>query len=121
MWLPSLIRAAKWNDWTETEQLIQLAGHLRGCALQEWNLMEEGDQTSWDKCLTVLQERLDQGTKVLATQDFRHTVQEEMEGVADFIRRLERVFHIAYGRESMSKETRQSFLYGVTRGVGDMM
>ncbi len=41
-----------------------------------------------------VQERLDQGTTVLATQDFRHTVQEEMEGVADFIRRLERVFHI---------------------------
>ena len=111
-WIPSLIRAAKWNDWTESEQLIQLAGHLRGRALQEWNLMEETDKSSWDTCMLVLRERLDQGTKVLATQDFRHTVQKETEKVADYIRRLERVFHIAYGRDSMSKETRQSFLYG---------
>lgn len=34
-WLPSLQRAAKWNAWEPSEQLIQLAGHLRGCALQE--------------------------------------------------------------------------------------
>lgn len=34
-WLPSLQRASRWNQWTEEEQLIQLAGHLRGRALQE--------------------------------------------------------------------------------------
>ena len=74
--------------------------------------MKETDKSSWDTCMSVLRERLDQGTKVLATQDFRHTVQKETEKVADYIRRLERVFHIAYGRDSMSKETCQSFLYG---------
>ena len=31
-WLPSLQRAASWNKWTEEEQLIQLAGHLKGRA-----------------------------------------------------------------------------------------
>lgn len=34
-WLPTLERAAKWNQWTEEEQLLQLAGHLRGRAFRE--------------------------------------------------------------------------------------
>ena len=38
-WLPSLQRAANWNNWTEEEQLIQFAGHLKGRALAEWNLL----------------------------------------------------------------------------------
>ncbi len=29
-WLPALQRAAEWNQWTEEELLLQLAGHLRG-------------------------------------------------------------------------------------------
>ena len=111
-WLPSLDRAASWNSWSESERLIQLAGHLRGRALQEWDLMEETDRGTWSKALPVLRERLDQGTKVLAAQDFRHTTQKETEKVADFVRRLERVFHIAYGRESITKDTREAFLYG---------
>ena len=39
-WLPSLERAATWNEWTEEEHLLQLAGHLRGRALQEWGLLD---------------------------------------------------------------------------------
>jgi len=37
-WLPTLARAAKWNGWTKDELLIQLAGHLKGRARQEWSL-----------------------------------------------------------------------------------
>ena len=111
-WIPSLIRSAKWNEWTESEKLIQLAGHLHGCALQEWNVIEKTDKSSWDVCMSVLQERLDLGTKVLVAREFRHTVQKETEKVADYIRCLERVYHIGYGRNSMSWETCQSFLYG---------
>ena len=37
-WLPSLDRAAEWNQWTPQESLLQLAGHLRGRAHQEWGL-----------------------------------------------------------------------------------
>ena len=29
-WLPTLERAAEWNGWTDSERLLQLAGHLRG-------------------------------------------------------------------------------------------
>ena len=43
-WLPTLERAAKWNQWTEEEQLLQLAGHLRGRAFREWNLMSSEDR-----------------------------------------------------------------------------
>ena len=31
-WLPSLQQAADWNSWSADEQLIQLAGYLRGRA-----------------------------------------------------------------------------------------
>jgi len=29
-WLPMFNRAASWNGWTESDKLLQLAGHLRG-------------------------------------------------------------------------------------------
>ena len=34
-WLPTLQRPADWNGWTADDLLIQLAGHLKGRALQE--------------------------------------------------------------------------------------
>ena len=34
-WFPSLKRAAQWNGWDSKELLIQLAGYLKGRALQE--------------------------------------------------------------------------------------
>ena len=34
-WLPSLEQAHDWNDWTEEELLLQLAGHLRSRALED--------------------------------------------------------------------------------------
>ena len=50
--------------------------------------------------------------RALAAQDFRHTIQGEAEPVADFIRRLEQTFRIAYGKDSMSTETRDTLLHG---------
>ena len=47
----------------------------------------------------------------MAAQDFRHAMQKDSESVSDFIRRLERMFHIAYGRDPMSNETRDTLLY----------
>lgn len=74
--------------------------------------MEETDRKSLTRALPALRQRLDQESKILAAQDFRHIVQKEPEKVADFIRRLERAFHIAYGGDSMGKETREAFLFG---------
>jgi hypothetical protein len=45
-WMPGLLRAAEWNDWSEHETLIQLAGHLRGRALQEWGLLTAREKKS---------------------------------------------------------------------------
>ncbi len=56
--------------------------------------------------------RVDPSHKIMAAQDFRHTMQGEVECVPDFIRRIERVFRIAYNAKEISQETREAFLYG---------
>ena len=111
-WLPSLNRAAVWNSWSMEEKIIQLAGHLKGRAPQEYNLLGEDQHSTYEQATQALQDHLDPANKVLAGQDFRHTAQREGESVADFIRWLERVFHIAYGQEKMSLETREAILFG---------
>ena len=110
-WIPSLRRVADWNEWTEEELLLQLAGHLRGRALQEWNLLEEHDKARLEDVVQALSSRLDPGSRVLAAQDFRHMSQGTTESVSDFVRRLERTFHVAYGKDHMSLETRETFLH----------
>ena len=110
-WLPTLDRAAKWNSWTEEEKLMQLAGHLRGRALQEWNLLQGEDKGSYGAAVSALRSRLDPGNKMLAVQDFRHAAQADAESVADYVRRLERLYQVAYGRDSMGSETREALLH----------
>ena len=110
-WLPALVRASTWNRWSEEDLLIQLAGHLRGRALQEWNLIPAVNKTTYAKALSTLQERLDPGGKLLAVQDFRHASQREEESMAEFLRRLERCFQVAYGRDGLGEETRNTLLY----------
>ncbi|XP_064384634.1 uncharacterized protein LOC135333581 [Halichondria panicea] len=46
-WLSALTRTSTWNRWTEEDQLIQLAGHLRGRALQEWDLIPSEDKQTY--------------------------------------------------------------------------
>ena len=108
-WLPTLVRASTWNGWREDDTLIQLAGHLRGRALQEWNLVPVRERGSYEGAVSALQERLDPGGRLLAVQDFRHAAQDG-EPVADFLRRLERCFQVAYGRDGL-EETRTTLLY----------
>ena len=110
-WLPALRRAAEWNRWSNEETLIQLAGHLRGRALQEWGLLSAHEKASLDQAVTTMRNRLDPCSRALAAQDFRHTCQQENESVADFIRRLEQMFKLAYGRDGMSDETRGNLLH----------
>ena len=59
-----------------------------------------------------MRDRLDPGGKAMAAQDFRHCSQSEGENVGDFIRRLERTFRLAYGRDGMMGETRDALLHG---------
>jgi len=60
----------------------------------------------------ALRERLNPGGKALAAQDFRHTAQKGNESVADYVRRLERMFQIAYGEDRLSLETKSTMLHG---------
>ena len=48
---------------------------------------------------------------MLAIQDFRHALQREAEPMADYLRRLERHFQLAYGRDGLKTETRETMLY----------
>lgn len=111
-WLPMLQRAATWNDWSEEETLIQLAGHLRKRAFQEWNLLSSGNRQTLEAATTTLRDRLDPGSRAMAAQDFRHARQKETESASDFILRLERIFRSAYGRDNISSETRDTLLHG---------
>jgi len=111
-WIPILERAANWNNWTPEESLMQLAGHLRGRALQEWKLLDLKDKVTYEKAVKALKERLDPGNQSLAALDFRHASQKSSEAVSDFIQRLEKLFQTAFGRENLSTETRDMLLYG---------
>ena len=72
--------------------------------------MHSEGYSSWVRlCVCLL---LDSASKAVAAQDFRHAAQHENEAASDFIRRLERIFRSAYGRDPMSAETRETLLYG---------
>ena len=111
-WLPSLQRAALWYCWSEQDQLLQLAGHLRGRALQEWELLCEDNKKSLANAIKALRARLDPGSKMLAAQDFKYTKQREGETVDSFVRRLEKAYQRAYGHDGLLQETRDTLLYG---------
>ena len=60
-WLPSLERASTWNAWTAEERVMQLAGHLKGCALQEYNLLRPEEKESFESAAL----RVDQSTSCI--------------------------------------------------------
>ena len=84
-WLPTLERAGVWNTWSKEELLIQLAGHLRGRALQEWNLLTVEKKSNRDTAVKALRGCLEPRDRALAAQDFRHATQKNSETVADYI------------------------------------
>lgn len=84
-WLPSLGRASLWNGWSDGHKLLQLAGHLRGRALQEWNLLGNDEKGMFSEAVEALPACLGPRSKTMAAQDFRHTAQLKNETVADFI------------------------------------
>jgi len=60
-------RAATWNGWTESDKLIQLAGHLHGKALQEWGLLSDSQKSTFATATAQMWNRLDPGSKLIAT------------------------------------------------------
>ena len=54
--------------------------------------MNEHDKSSFNTAATKLKQKLDQGAKKLAVQDFHHATQKQKENVSDFIHCLEKLF-----------------------------
>ena len=52
----------------------------------------------------------------MAVQDFHHICQKENETVTDYIRRLERCYQLAYGRNKLTAETKEAILFGQLQG-----
>ena len=100
------------GNWEEQDKLLQLAGHLRGKAQREWDMLEPASKTTSDVATKALRDRLDLDGKAVVAQDFRHMLQRGGEIVADFVSCLEKTFLRAYGHENMSAETRDALLYG---------
>ena len=65
-----------------------------------------------ESAVKSLRECLEPCSKVMVGQDFRQTMQKDTETDADFICRLERIFCIAFGSDKLSKETKDTMLYG---------
>ena len=121
-WLLTLERAATWNGWTSDEILMQLSGHLKGRALQEWKLLTPDRKTFYQTTIKALREKLDPGNQTLAALDFCHTTQKAGESVSDFVGHLEQIFQTGFGREHLSHETRDTrrtiiLLNGITCSV----
>ena len=64
---------------------MQLAGHLKGRALQEYNLPRPEEKESFESAVEALRSRLEPGSKAVAAQDFRHATQRDVESVSDFV------------------------------------
>ena len=71
---------------------MQLTGHLKWRALQEWKLLTPDHKASYQTAIKALREKLDPGNQTLAALDFHHTAQKTDESVSDFIGRLEQNF-----------------------------
>ena len=71
-WLPALAQVSSWNEWSKQETVLQLAGYLRGRALQEWNLLSTEEQQDYDIAVKALTLRLDQDRLMAVVQDFHH-------------------------------------------------
>ena len=91
---------------------MQLAGHLRGKARQEFTLLPTSDKVTFARAVAAMRGKLDAGSRALAAQEFRHATQGPQETVSDYILRLEKIFRRAYGREYMTEETRKTLLHG---------
>ena len=75
---------------------MQLTGHLKGRASQEFNLLESTEKESFESAVEALCSRLEPSSKAVSAQDFRHSMQKDSETMSDFIRSMEHTFRIAY-------------------------
>ena len=84
----------------------------KGRALQEWSLLSLTVQQDYTAAIDALRSRLDSTNRTVAAQDFCYSIQRQGESVADFIRRLEKAYQLAYGKDSLNPAVRDALLYG---------
>ena len=70
-WLPTFEKAAEWNNWSDLECLLQLAGHLRGKARQEFSLLTPEEKSKFTMAKTAMRSRLEVGSKTLAAHTYQ--------------------------------------------------
>ena len=80
--------------------------------VQEWSLIAAEDRRTYTAAIESLRARLDPVNLIVVAQDFRHATQRDTESVEDFVRRLECLFQVAYGRDGMNSGAREALLYG---------
>ena len=79
--------------------------------MQEWNLLAEEDKRTVERAVEKLTAVLGSSSRVMAAQDFRHTLQEESEKVSNYLGRLERAFRVAHGSNKLNPESRSILLF----------
>ena len=79
--------------------------------MQEWKLLLP-EKINYQAAIKALKEGLDPGNQTLAALDFCHLSQKINEFVSNFIGWLAKVFQTGFGREHLSKESREMLLYG---------
>ena len=104
-WMTGCLPSNERPSGTNGVKVKLFSNYLHGRALQKWNLMDGSEKVRYDVAVSALQSRLEHGNKTLAAQDLCHIAKMDDEKVATFIRRLERMFNIAYGHNAMSTET----------------
>lgn len=109
-WIPSL-RRAEWNGWSERETLIQLAGHLRGRALQEWDLLAPHEKQSLQEATMYCVAGLTQVAKhwLHETSAIQHSKKESLCQISSA--GLNSLFKLAYSQDGTSEETRGTLLH----------
>ena len=70
------------------------------------------EEASFTRAIKALRQHLDFRGRAVTIKDFRQTTQHQSGPVADCARCLECTFYVAYGRDHMSAETRDTLLHG---------
>ena len=69
-------------------------------------------QQDYGVLICVLRSQLDPGSKPKVVQDFWPSLQKSDESVSDFISCIEKIYHIAYGKDDHNPATSNTLLYG---------
>ena len=96
---------------------MQLAGQLRGQALQEWKLFLPEEKIYYQAAIKALRERLDPGNQTLAALHFCHLPQKMNESVSNFMDSLKKYFRLGLVENICLKRLGKCYFMGSYRMV----